>query len=307
MFDKEIAWLSATGITLGCDDAGTLFCPQSGVRRGQMASFLVRALDLPPGPDAFGDDNGTTHEDAINALAATGITEGCTSSTFCPDEEVTRGQMASFLARALDLPPGPDAFGDDNGTTHEDAINALAATGITQGCTSSTFCPLQVEVTRGQMAAFSSTGRCGVASVGARLLGEGGVGGASSGPHAPLRSLCRLPPPHREGMRNTRVRTESSVALLRYPEPGPARYLRLIQRRTCLRLPRYWPVPLALEHVPNPWVRRPARLPVHVLSISARSTERGSGCHRSIRSSCLASDEQSPHRRWWWSRCRHHR
>ena len=153
MFDKEIAWLSATGITLGCDDAGTLFCPQSGVRRGQMASFLVRALDLPPGPDAFGDDNGTTHEDAINALAASGITEGCTSSTFCPDEEVTRGQMASFLARALDLPPGPDAFGDDNGTTHEDAINALAATGITEGCTSSTFCPL-VEVTRGQMAAF---------------------------------------------------------------------------------------------------------------------------------------------------------
>ena len=153
IFAKEIAWLSAKGITLGCDDAGTLFCPQAGVRRGQMASFLVRALDLPAGPDAFGDDDGTTHEDAINALAATGITEGCTATSFCADEEVTRGQMASFLVRALDLPAGPDAFGDDDGTTHEDAINALAATGITQGCTSTTFCP-QMEVTRGQMAAF---------------------------------------------------------------------------------------------------------------------------------------------------------
>ena len=46
--------------------------------------------------------------------------------------------MASST-RALDLPAGPDAFGDDEGSTHEDAINALAATGITQGCTTTNF------------------------------------------------------------------------------------------------------------------------------------------------------------------------
>jgi subtilisin family serine protease len=153
IFAKEIAWLSATGITLGCDEAGTRFCPQAGVRRGQMASFLTRAFDLPAGPDAFGDDEGSTHEDAINALAATGITQGCTTISFCPDEEVSRAQMASFLSRALDLPTGPDVFGDDEGSTHEDAINALAATGITQGCTTTSFCP-EEKVTRGQMAAF---------------------------------------------------------------------------------------------------------------------------------------------------------
>jgi hypothetical protein len=153
IFAKEIAWLSATGVTLGCDEAGTRFCPQAGVRRGQMASFLTRAFDLPAGPDAFGDDEGSTHEDAINALAATGITQGCTTTRFCPEGEVTRAQMASFLTRALDLPAGPDVFGDDEGSTHEDAINALAATGITQGCTTTSFCPAE-KVTRGQMAAF---------------------------------------------------------------------------------------------------------------------------------------------------------
>ena len=39
----------------------------------------------------------------IQALAATGITTGCTATTFCPDAAVTRGQMAAFLSRALGL------------------------------------------------------------------------------------------------------------------------------------------------------------------------------------------------------------
>ena len=119
--------------------------PGSAPRRGFAAARWPASSPGPSislsGPDAFGDDDGSTHEDAINALAATGITQGCTTTSFCPEEEVTRGQMASFLARALDLPTGPDAFGDDDGSTHEDAINALAATGITQGCTTTSFCP----------------------------------------------------------------------------------------------------------------------------------------------------------------------
>lgn len=38
--------IAAAGITLGCDDAGTLFCPQDTVRRDHMASFLARAWGL---------------------------------------------------------------------------------------------------------------------------------------------------------------------------------------------------------------------------------------------------------------------
>ena len=83
-----------------------------------------------------------------------GITKGCSATLFCPDDLVTRGQMAAFLDRALHLPgTTTDYFTDDNGTTFEASINRLAASGITAGCTAATFCPT-ADVTRGQMAAF---------------------------------------------------------------------------------------------------------------------------------------------------------
>ena len=78
----------------------------------------------------------------IEWLAGEGITEGCVSRRFCPDDPVTRAQMASFLDRALPLAASPsDAFEDDEGSVHEAAINRLAAAGITMGCTETLFCP----------------------------------------------------------------------------------------------------------------------------------------------------------------------
>jgi len=69
-----------------------------------MATFLVRALDLPVAEtDHFSDDDGSAHEAAINALATAGVTGGCGADSYCPSQAVTRGQMATFLARALGL------------------------------------------------------------------------------------------------------------------------------------------------------------------------------------------------------------
>ena len=152
-FLEHIIWLAAEGITSGC--GAERFCPLGTVTRAEMAAFLARALDLTGGAtDAFTDDDGTLHELSINRIAEAGITSGCATSRFCPTRNVTRGQMASFLARALDLPPATgDHFGDDDGTTHEDAINRLAEAGIASGCTSTSFCPSGL-VTREQMAAF---------------------------------------------------------------------------------------------------------------------------------------------------------
>lgn len=152
-FEQSIEWLVAQGITTGC--APEYFCPDEPVTRAQMASFLVRALDLPPTPtDSFSDDDGSLHEIDINRLAAAGITGGCSATRFCPDQPVTRAQMASFLARALALPGSfTDAFSDDDGTPHEFDINRVAAAGITTGCEPGTFCP-GAAVSRGQMAAF---------------------------------------------------------------------------------------------------------------------------------------------------------
>ncbi len=67
-----------------------------------MATFLVRALDLAAvGTDYFVDDNSSTHEARINAIAAAGLTAGCSATRYCPDGAVTRAQMATFLTRAF--------------------------------------------------------------------------------------------------------------------------------------------------------------------------------------------------------------
>jgi len=82
------------------------------------------------------------------------ITNGCSDTRFCPTSPVTRGQMASFLARTMDLPAATkDYFSDDNGQTHEADINRIAEAGITGGCEPGRFCRLAT-VSRAQMAAF---------------------------------------------------------------------------------------------------------------------------------------------------------
>ena len=153
LFVEHIYWLVAQGITTGCGP--TTFCPDESVTRGQMAAFLSRALQLPAADqDYFTDDNGSTFEDDINRLRQAGITTGCGTDMFCPDLLVTRGQMAAFLNRALQLPAADqDYFTDDNGSTFEDDINRLRQAGITTGCGPTTSCWDQ-PTTRGQTAAF---------------------------------------------------------------------------------------------------------------------------------------------------------
>lgn len=153
IFRADIVWIASQGITSGC--APDRYCPDAPVSRGQMAAFLARALALPASAvDAFDDDDGSLFEADINRVAAAGIASGCGTRLYCPDASVTREQMASFLARALVLAPvGTDYFTDDETSIHEAAINAIAAAGITSGCTPATYCPKGL-VSRGQMAAF---------------------------------------------------------------------------------------------------------------------------------------------------------
>ena len=110
--------LAELNVTLGCATESARYCPEEPVRRGQMATFLVRAFDLEAGPDAgFVDTAGHTHTAGIDALAAAGITAGCADepARYCPGRPVTRGQTATFVARALGLVPLParpaDPFG----------------------------------------------------------------------------------------------------------------------------------------------------------------------------------------------------
>ena len=149
--------IAAAGITQGC--ASGEYCPSDSVTRAQMATFIVRALQLPASSvDQFTDDNGNVHEANINALAAAGVTTGCETGRYCPNDSVTRAQMASFLDRALNLlDPTTDYFVDDAGSPHEAAVNAMAESGITLGCGGNNYCPNDA-VPRDQMASFLGRG-----------------------------------------------------------------------------------------------------------------------------------------------------
>jgi hypothetical protein len=108
IFGGDILWLAEEGISKGCNPPdNTMFCPDDFVTRGQMAAFLARALGL-TGNQAnnFTDDDGSIYEHDITTIAAAGITQGCNppdNTRFCPDDFVTRGQMAAFLRRTDEM------------------------------------------------------------------------------------------------------------------------------------------------------------------------------------------------------------
>jgi hypothetical protein len=107
----------------------------------------------------FRDDDGSIFEEDIEWLEAAGFTRGCNwpyDDGYCPDRPVTRAEMATFLARALELDAEPgDRFFDVEDPSHEPNINAIASAGITVGCSldGSRYCPDR-PVTRAEMAAL---------------------------------------------------------------------------------------------------------------------------------------------------------
>jgi hypothetical protein len=124
VFEADIEAIAAEGVTKGCNPPyQTGFCPGDQVTRGQMAAFLVRAFGYSDdgGGDLFVDDDSSIFNNDIDRLATAGVTKGCnppTNDRFCPSDFVTRGQMAAFLARALQLHRDdvPDRPQTTNGT-----------------------------------------------------------------------------------------------------------------------------------------------------------------------------------------------
>ncbi len=107
--------LAELGVTSGCATSPARFCPYGLVTRGEMASFLARAFVLPSSlTSGFTDTAGSVHADAIDAVVAAGLTRGCwvLPPRYCPGANTTKGQMATRLARALDLVPRDPIYGD---------------------------------------------------------------------------------------------------------------------------------------------------------------------------------------------------
>ena len=101
---------------------------------------------------AFSDIGGSKFASAITWVYQQGIMAGCTSTRFCPDAELTRGQLASALANGLNLPAATtDYYHDDTGSPHEADINRLREAGLTGGCGDGNYCPGRI-VRRGGLA-----------------------------------------------------------------------------------------------------------------------------------------------------------
>ncbi len=93
---------------------------------------------------------------AVDWLAETGITLGCTATTYCPTGTVTRAEMAAFLWRLEGRPEGsvPAGFTDVPADSfYDDAADWLLASGTTTGCTTTSYCPEGL-VTRAEMFTF---------------------------------------------------------------------------------------------------------------------------------------------------------
>ena len=157
--------LAAGGVLAGTECAPEMFCPIEPVRRWVMAVWLVRVIDGddPDGLEVsrFADvDAGEWWVPHVERLAELGVTAGCATGPlrFCPTEAVTRAQMASFLVRAFGLGEGASSgFVDVEGNVHASNIDALAAAGVTSGCSTgpARYCPGR-DTTRAQMATFLS-------------------------------------------------------------------------------------------------------------------------------------------------------
>jgi hypothetical protein len=113
-----------SGVTPGCalfhvtvpphtvDNRAATYTAQVGIAGTGLATRFqaVRIsyrLQVSPAPATatFPNDVPTTHPffRFVEALARAGITGGCGAGAYCPDQPVTRGQMAVFLATALGL------------------------------------------------------------------------------------------------------------------------------------------------------------------------------------------------------------
>ena len=149
-------------ITGGC--GGGNYCPGNAVTRGQMAEFLLKAEHgadyMPPPCTGVFSDVGCPgpFADWIEQLAAEAITSGCGGGNYCPDNPVTRAQMAVFLLKtnhgSAYTPPACTGIFEDvacPGNLFADWIEQLAAEQVTGGCGVGIYCPNGPN-THGQMA-----------------------------------------------------------------------------------------------------------------------------------------------------------
>lgn len=179
--NQAVGCLAFLGVAEGRSTSqGLRYEPRERVLRDQMASLVARTVDLVPDelyrlpPPSEGEDfpdvDGV-HEDNIRRLAAAEVVEGREDGTYMPRRPVTRAQMASFVARAVEvvtaeeLPRADDPYDDLDGIVHTENIEKLTAVGVVQGRAPRTYAP-QSYITREEVATMLARGLDYLASQG---------------------------------------------------------------------------------------------------------------------------------------------
>ena len=100
-FYKAVLWAKENGITTGT--SATAFSPNENCNRGQVVTFLSRALKGEPKKtdNPFTDvAAGAFYYNPVLWAVENGITTGTGADTFSPNEDCNRGQVITFLYRA---------------------------------------------------------------------------------------------------------------------------------------------------------------------------------------------------------------
>lgn len=97
---QPVAWMYANGITTGTSPS--TYSPNDVLTRGQLAALLHRLAGNPTAsPHPFTDVVASWQQGPVSWMATTDpvITTGTSSTTFSPNDLVTRGQLATFFWR----------------------------------------------------------------------------------------------------------------------------------------------------------------------------------------------------------------
>ena len=158
-YTPAVEWALKNDITDGTGD-GTTFSPDADCTRAQMVTFLWRAAGSPepttnvcPYTDV---DLDSYYGKAALWAAENGITKGTSTTTFSPDMECSRAQMAAFLCRMADGKPVSGSIGFTDvpaDAYYAESVQWAAENNITEGTGAGKYSPNTV-CTRGQMVTF---------------------------------------------------------------------------------------------------------------------------------------------------------
>ncbi len=197
-FYRKVETVLHNRITVGC--TSSTYCPNDKVPRSQMAIFIARGLTgggvipasgmaggqpyncVAGGVSLFSDVSPTDiFCRGVHYILAQNITSGCAAGLYCPTDNVSRADMAIFVAKAMVAPGGgsdvPTEYGPDPVTGFSYSCNPaspnlhftdvtvadsycrhvhyLWARAVISGCSATQYCP-NLFVARDEMSKFLS-------------------------------------------------------------------------------------------------------------------------------------------------------